>query len=91
MRLRTIGLCLLFAALFAADGVTHAQAPAVAGAFVRTPLTRVQRRSRPHLMPALAEAFKIDGAAVRDAAFVRCVGPKLMGLLCRRQPRLRQG
>jgi hypothetical protein len=27
----------------------------------------------------VAKAFGIDNAAVRDAAFVRCVGPKLMG------------
>jgi hypothetical protein len=30
------------------------------------------------LVAAVAEAFQIDSPAVRDAAFVRCVGRKLM-------------
>lgn len=31
------------------------------------------------LVAAVAEAFQIENAAVRDATFVRCVGRKLMG------------
>jgi len=33
----------------------------------------------PDLIARVASAFTVDAAAVRDAAFVRCVGAKLMG------------
>jgi hypothetical protein len=31
------------------------------------------------LVPAVAKTFQIDNGAVRDAGYVRCAGPKLMG------------
>jgi len=33
----------------------------------------------PDLLPAVAKAFGSDVGSVRDAAFVRCLGPTLMG------------
>lgn len=32
----------------------------------------------PELVPAVAQSFQIDESTARDAAFVRCAGPKLM-------------
>jgi hypothetical protein len=31
------------------------------------------------LLPAVAKAFQLDPATARDATYVRCVGPKIMG------------
>jgi hypothetical protein len=36
-------------------------------------------KAPPDLTLALAKAFNIDEASAREGAFVRCVGPKLMG------------
>ena len=79
MRWPAIVSCLLIGTLFGAAGATHAQAPAVAGAYCPNPARARAAKVPAALVPAVAEAFKIDSAALHAAAFVRCVGAKLLG------------
>ncbi len=60
-------------------GIAPATRAHAAGAYCPNPA-----HARPQAVPAalqgrVASAFDIDRAAVRGAAFVRCVGPTLMG------------
>jgi hypothetical protein len=80
---------LLLGALFAA-AVLPAEPAAAAGSYCPNPNHATPGKVPPDLIGAVAGTFQIDNDAVRNAAFVRCVGPKLM-MLRRRQSRLRQG
>ena len=80
---------LLFAALIAAT-VSPVKLAAAAGSYCPNPNHATPGKVPPDLIGAVAGTFQIDNDAVRNAAFVRCVGPKLM-MLRRRQSRLRQG
>jgi hypothetical protein len=69
---------LLLGALFAA-AILPAQPAAAAEPYCPNPGHVSPGKVPADLAAAVAKTFQIDNAAVRDAAFVRCVGPKLMG------------
>jgi hypothetical protein len=71
--------CLVIGALLA-GGVAWAQQAAVAEPYCPNPAHAVPAQVPPDLVPAVAQAFGLDTGAL-GAAFVRCVGPKLMGCM----------
>jgi hypothetical protein len=78
MRVTATGTGLLFVALFAA-AVLPAQPAAAAGPYCPNSGHANPGKVPADLAAAVAKTFQIDNTAVRDAAFLRCVGPKLMG------------
>ena len=78
MRVTATGAGLLFAALIVA-AVSPVKPGLAAGAYCSNPDHATPGRVPADLMSAVATTFQIDNDAVRKAAFVRCVGPKLMG------------
>lgn len=50
-----------------------------ADAFCPNPAHAKPVKTPDDLLPALEKAFQLDAATARDATYVRCVGPKLMG------------
>jgi hypothetical protein len=78
MRFLSIRTGLLSAALLAA-AVMPVRPAAAEAPYCPNPAHARPGNVPAALMTAVAKAFGIDNAAVRDAAFVRCVGPKLMG------------
>jgi hypothetical protein len=69
---------LLFAALIAAT-VSPVKLAAAAGSYCPNPEHATPGKVPPDLIGAVARTFQIDNDSVRNAAFVRCVGPNLMG------------
>jgi hypothetical protein len=67
----------LFAAL-AAAAIVPAPAAAAEPTYCPSPAHAGPGKVPAGLTPMVAMAFQIDAATVRDAAFVRCVGGKLM-------------
>ena len=67
----------LLGALIAA-AVTPAQPAAAAEPYCPNPGHASPGKVPADLTAAVAKIFQIDNATVRDAAYVRCVGPKLM-------------
>ena len=78
MRVTAIATGVLFAALIAAT-VSPLKLAAAAGPYCPNPEQGTPGKVPPDLIGAVATTFKIDNDSVRNAAFVRCVGPKLMG------------
>ena len=78
MRVTATGTGLLFAALIVA-AVLPVKPGLAAGAYCPNPGHAAPGKVPPGLVGAVATTFQIDNDAVRKAAFVRCVGPKLMG------------
>jgi len=78
MRVLATGTAFLFAALIAIAN-TPAQPAAAEEPYCPNPAHASPAKVPSDLVTAVAETFLIDNAAVRDAAFVRCVGRKLMG------------
>lgn len=78
MRVIATGTGLLFAALIVA-AVSPVKPGWAAGAYCPNPGHATPGKVPTDLMGAVATTFQIDNDAVRNAAFVRCVGPKLMG------------
>jgi hypothetical protein len=78
MRVLATATALLFAALI---GIATApvQPAAAEQPYCPNPAHAIPAKVPTDLVAAVAETFQIDNAAVRDAAFVRCVGRKLMG------------
>jgi hypothetical protein len=70
-------MSLLFAASMAA-GFTYAQ-PADAAPYCPNSAHASPAKVPADLTAAVAKTFQIDNGAVGEAAYVRCVGPKLMG------------
>jgi hypothetical protein len=81
MHFRTIGtgfvIAVLAALLCAASAVSPQ--PAAAQSYCPNPAHARPGKVPVDLAAAVAKAFQIDAGAVRDAAYVRCVGGKLMG------------
>lgn len=77
MRLRAIVAALLFTVLTA--GLAQIPSAQAADSYCPNPAHSRPEKVPPDLVARVASAFNIDAAAVRDAAFVRCVGGKLMG------------
>jgi hypothetical protein len=78
MRAIATGTGLLFAALIVA-AVSPVKPGWAAGPYCPNPDHATPGKVPADLMGAVATTFQIDNDAVRKAAFVRCVGPKLMG------------
>lgn len=70
-------MALLFAVLIAGAGATM-QSAAAERSYCPNPAHARPGKVPAELMSAVAKAFQIDAASVRDAALVRCVGPRLM-------------
>ncbi|HLW92655.1 MAG TPA: hypothetical protein VKS78_15335 [Roseiarcus sp.] len=79
MRAPTIAAGLLFIAQVATSGAAHAQSANATQSYCPNPAHATPQKTPPDLTSALAKAFQIDEAAIRDASYVRCVGPNLMG------------
>ena len=79
MRYPATGTALLFAALTAGAGVTPLQPSIAAGSYCPNPAHSAPGKVPEELMAAVAKALAIDNASVRHAAFVRCVGRRLLG------------
>lgn len=78
MRVLATAAALLFATLIAL--ATPPAQPAAAAEPYCPNLAHASPAKVPtDLVPAVAATFQLDAATVRDAAFVRCVGGKLMG------------
>ncbi len=77
MRFYATGPCLLFAALIA--GATGLAQPAVAASYCPNAAHAKPAKVPTDLIAAVAKTFQIDDGAVREAAYVRCAGAKLMG------------
>jgi hypothetical protein len=78
MRLPVMGTSPLIAALIVGAGVVQVRPAAAAAAYCPNPDHARPQNLPADLAPAAAAAFRIDAAALDGAAFVRCVGPKLM-------------
>jgi hypothetical protein len=78
MRVIATATGLLLAALIAAT-VLPVKPASAAGSYCPNPDHATPAKVPPDLIGAVAGTFQIDNDAVRNAAFVRCVGPKLMG------------
>jgi hypothetical protein len=78
MRFLATGTAFLFAALIAA-ALAQVRPAAAEQSSCPSPARASPGKVPTDLTAAVAEAFQIDDASVRDAAFVRCVGRKLMG------------
>ncbi len=78
MRVLATGTAFLFAALI---GISTAprQPAAAEQPYCPNPAHASPAKVPTDLVAAVAEAFQIENAAVRDATFVRCVGRKLLG------------
>jgi hypothetical protein len=78
MRVLATGAALLFAALI---GIATApvQPAAAEQPYCPNPAHAIPAKVPTDLVAAVAATFQIDNVAVHDAAFVRCVGRKLMG------------
>jgi hypothetical protein len=79
MRLSATGTVLLCVLMIGVAGAMSAQPAAAADAYCPNPAHARPAKVPAELAAAVAKVFGVDEAAVRDAAFVRCVGPKLMG------------
>jgi len=77
MRLPATLRAFLLAALVAA-AVVHEQPAAAGRPYCPDPAHASPGKVPTDLLAAVAKAFEIDEASVRDAAFVRCVGKKLL-------------
>jgi hypothetical protein len=77
MRFFATGSSLLFSMLVAAT-ILDVQ-PAAADSYCPNSVHASPAKVPVNLVSAVAKAFQIDDGAVRAAAYVRCVGPKLMG------------
>lgn len=75
MRLGVVVAVLAFAAVC----IGFAPAVAAAGSYCPNPLHARPAKVPADLAAAVAKTFQVDAGAVRQAAFVRCVGPTLMG------------
>ncbi len=78
MRFRATGTCLFFATLIAAAAMPVQPVPA-AKSYCPNLAHATPGKVPADLIGAVARIFQIDNDSVRDVAFVRCVGPKLMG------------
>jgi hypothetical protein len=78
MRFSATGAALLLAVLSAAAAIDVKPA-AAEPSYCPNPAHAKPGTVPTDLTGAVAKIFEIDDATVRDAAFVRCVGPKLMG------------
>jgi hypothetical protein len=78
MRFRATGTALLLAVLGTTAAVRVAPA-AAAASYCPNPAHAKPGKVPTDLTGAVGNAFHIDDASVRAGAFVRCVGPKLMG------------
>jgi hypothetical protein len=78
MRFPSTGKGLLFAVLIAA-AITPVQRAPAAESYCPNSAHATAGKVPADLTAAVAKTFQIDNDSVRDAAFVRCVGAKLMG------------
>jgi hypothetical protein len=78
MRIAATEKRLLFVILIAIFGLIRVQ-PATAAPYCPDSAHAKPSKVPAGLVMAVAKAFGIEDAAVRDAAFVRCAGGKLMG------------
>jgi hypothetical protein len=78
MRYAMTGAAFLFAALTIAV-FAPVRSAAAERSYCPDPAHASPGRVPAGLMAAVSKAFQIDDASVRDAAFVRCAGRKLMG------------
>jgi len=78
MRVTATGTGLLFAAMIVI-AISPVKPGLTAGSYCPNPDHATPAKVPPDLMGAMATKFQIDNDAVRNAAFVRCAGPKLMG------------
>jgi hypothetical protein len=69
----------LMTLVIAATAVTAASTARAADAFCPSPAHAKPTKVPADLLPAVAKAFQLDIATARDATYVRCVGPKVMG------------
>jgi len=76
MRFFAIGLAL--AVMIGGAGVMPVQPAQAAGAYCPNPAHGRPAKVPADFVSAVAKAFQTDADAVRDAAFVRCVGARLM-------------
>lgn len=61
--------------------VASVQQAAAAASYCPNPAHAVPAKISADLLPAVAKAFQVDPGVVRDGAFVRCVGTKLMACI----------
>jgi hypothetical protein len=78
MRVTATGTGLLIVAMIVAAG-SPVKPGFAAESYCPDPGHATPGKVPPDLMGAVARTFQIDTDAVRDAAFVRCVGAKLIG------------
>ena len=78
MRIIATGTGLLFAALIVI-AVSPVKPGLAAGSYCPNPDHATPGKVPPDLTGAVATTFRIDTDAVRNAAYVRCVGAKLIG------------
>ena len=79
MRCAALPVSLVFAALAACGGTLPVRPADAAGAYCPNAAHTALGKVPPALAAAVARAFQIDAGAVGAAAYVRCVGPKVMG------------
>jgi hypothetical protein len=79
MRFWVTATVLSFAVSIAGAGVTSVRSARAAESYCPNPAHAQPDKVPTDLMARVAQAFEIDIGSVRDAAFVRCVGPTLMG------------
>jgi hypothetical protein len=77
MRRSAIATAFGLAAVIAGSGIASPH-PAKAEPYCPNPAHGTPAKVPPDLVAAVAKAFAIDAAAMRNGAFVRCVGNKLM-------------
>lgn len=78
MCLPTIRASVLFAALIT-TAFMPVQSASAEQPYCPNPAHTSPGKVSADLTAAVAKTFQIDNAAIRDAAYVRCVGPKLLG------------
>lgn len=78
MRVLPIGAGLLAALSVALFGAAFSAPTLAAAPYCPNPAHAGPEKAPPQMTAAIARTFHIDEAAARDAAFVRCVGAKLM-------------
>ncbi len=79
MQIRLTFKSLFMSMLIAGAAAMVAPSAQAADAFCPNPAHAKPMKVPDDLLPAVAKAFQLDVATARDASYVRCVGPKVMG------------
>jgi hypothetical protein len=79
MRYGATAASLVFAVLVVGMGTSRAQTVEATMPYCPNPAHARPAKVPPALTEAVAKTFQIEASVLRDAAYVRCVGPKLMG------------